>query len=140
MNVTLTEQSPVTENVTLTEQGPVTENVTLTEQGPVTENVTLTEQGPVTENVTLTEQGPVTENVTISIFEGGLEIDLGEYIVVPDLYDETDATYFYFGWTSIEGGWLVQRQIRATGLSESATTGHANLVDAWANRQSLTYL
>ena len=58
---------------------------------------------------------------------------------VPDLFDENDPNFFYFGWENVNGGWLVQRQNRSTSITESATTGHANLTDAFADRTNLGY-
>lgn len=61
----------------------------------------------------------------------------------PDRLDETDASVFYFGWESVSGGWLIQRQTRADGQSLSATQSNnpalATLDDAWAGRATLTY-
>ncbi len=58
---------------------------------------------------------------------------------VPDLFDENDPNFFYFGWENVNGGWLVQRQNRSTSITESATTGHTNLTDAFADRINLGY-
>ena len=58
---------------------------------------------------------------------------------VPNLLDESNAIYFYFGWENVNGGWLVIRQNRSTSITESATTGHANLTDAFADRINLGY-
>ena len=58
---------------------------------------------------------------------------------VPDLLDEGDPNFFYFGWENVNGGWLVQRQNRSTSITESATAGHANLTDAFADRINLGY-
>ena len=55
----------------------------------------------------------------------------------------TTDTYFYFGWASKNGGWLVRRQTRSTGLLESADVSNNSSVtayaDAWAARATLTY-
>ena len=63
--------------------------------------------------------------------------------IAPDQYAETD-THFYFGWQSINGGWLVRRQDRSTGAIVNASTannsGVADLSTAWADRLNLTYL
>ena len=61
-------------------------------------------------------------------------------INAPNLLDEGDTTYWYYGWTDVGGSWLVQRQTRATGISMDATTGYADLASAWPNRTSLTYV
>ena len=58
---------------------------------------------------------------------------------VPNLLDESNAVYFYFGWENVNGGWLVQRQNRSTSITESATAGHTNLTDAFADRINLEY-
>ena len=57
----------------------------------------------------------------------------------PDVFDESDPNFFYFGWENVNGSWLVQRQNRSTSISKSATTGHANLTDAFADRANLGY-
>lgn len=62
-----------------------------------------------------------------------------EFLETPDEVDESDPTYFYFGWGNVDGGWLVQRQLRTTGASTRATTGYADLTTAWPNRTNLTY-
>ena len=61
-------------------------------------------------------------------------------INAPNLSDEGDITYWYFGWNDVDGNWLVQRQTRATGISLNATTGYLDLASAWPNRTSLTYV
>lgn len=57
----------------------------------------------------------------------------------PDLYDESDPALFYFGWEDFGGSWRIERQVRADASSTYATTGHATLADAWANRATLAY-
>lgn len=56
-----------------------------------------------------------------------------------DLFDESDNTYFYFGWTSVNGTWLIQRQLKEDGTSLSCSTGYSNLTTAWTNRTTLIY-
>ena len=62
-----------------------------------------------------------------------------------DLCEDTDATHFYFGWTSVSGGWLVRRQVRADASSQDATQTGANsaiadLTSAWATKETLEYV
>lgn len=65
------------------------------------------------------------------------------FLVVPDETDESDATYFYFGWESINGDWLVHRQTRATSqtvvANSTSNPSYVNLTAAWPDRTSLTY-
>jgi hypothetical protein len=61
-----------------------------------------------------------------------------------DNNDETDATYFYFGWDDDgTGDWLIRRQTRATGIymsaTEAANPSYATLLLSWPDRVSLTY-
>lgn len=70
-------------------------------------------------------------------------VDLTTFLADPDNIDESDATYFYFGWLSVSGGWLIQRQVRATAATTSATvsnnSGVPDLATAWPLRATLTY-
>lgn len=61
------------------------------------------------------------------------------FLPPPDLLDESDATYFYYGWADVNGGWLVRRAKRATAKKEDATTGFPDLATAWPNRVTLNY-
>jgi len=65
------------------------------------------------------------------------------FLPPPDLTDEADATYFYFGWEDEGGSWLVQRQDRLTSETLRAdisnNPGFADLTAAWPNRVTLTY-
>ena len=76
---------------------------------------------------------------TIAI-AGGAPAGLG----AADNNDETDATYFYFGWDDDgTGDWLIRRQTRATGIymsaTEAANPSYATLLLSWPDRVSLTY-
>lgn len=70
---------------------------------------------------------------------------IGQYIAeasflpVADNTDTSDATFFYFGWADVNGGWLIQRHDRATSAYVSSTAGHADLSTAWPDRANLTY-
>ena len=70
-------------------------------------------------------------------------VDNISFLPVPDNLDESDVTYFYFGWTSVLGGWLVQRQTRSSSLTLTANIanngGTPDLATAWPNRAILTY-
>ena len=65
------------------------------------------------------------------------------FLPTPDSND-FDETYFYFGWSSVNGEWLAQRQIRATGISENATQEnnplYTNINDAFNNGNKLNYI
>lgn len=65
------------------------------------------------------------------------------FLDVPDEIDDTGAIHFYFGWVSVEGNWLVQRQARATAQTLradiTANPSHPDLASAWAARASLNY-
>lgn len=61
------------------------------------------------------------------------------FLPPPDLLDESDATYFYYGWAEVNGGWLVRRATLASAKKEDVTTGHPNLATAWGFRASLSY-
>lgn len=91
-----------------------------------------------TENVALSVI-ETTEQVALTVVETGI----GEGFPDPDQIDETDATYFYFGWESFNGSWLIERQLRSTSSSEIATivlnSGYADLTAAWTDRATLVY-
>lgn len=86
--------------------------------------------------------------IAISPFYQGPKGDPGtgggsSFLPAPDRTDETDATFFYFGWENVGGDWLVQRQTRSTGVSVSATgsnnPSYADLTAAFPDRATLTY-
>lgn len=92
----------------------------------------------------------MTERRAIVIIDGDLqELPTGDTLAgtdssggvvsAPDNVDQSDATYFYFGWENVNGGWLVQRQLRSDGSTQSSTTGYVDLASAWLNRTTLTY-
>lgn len=60
----------------------------------------------------------------------------------PDLFEEVD-TYFYYGWTSINGDWLVRRRYRSNAVGEDASSSsnpsYSDLSNAWVDRVTLTY-
>jgi len=61
----------------------------------------------------------------------------------PDILDESDPVYFYFGWDFTGSDWAIQRQERSTSQTTiavfSANTTHATLDSAWEDRIVLTY-
>ena len=68
----------------------------------------------------------------------------------PDQYVATTG-YFYFGYADVDSGWLIRRQNRlsVSGISagdifQSATGAnnatHADLANAWAVRETLSYV
>lgn len=62
---------------------------------------------------------------------------IGPFRRSPDLLDETDPQFFFFGYQRGDG-WLVERQDRATSLMVHAR-GSGELADVWPERPSLTY-
>ena len=50
---------------------------------------------------------------------------------------------FFFGWSDVNGGWLIRGQDRATSLSSDATVAnnptYTSYSNAWTDRTSLTY-
>ena len=85
-------------------------------------------------------------SLTITTGEGSLLVEsTGANIFLPaaDNVDDTGATYFYFGWESVNGSWLVRRQLRVDATTEDATignnAGYVNLTAAWPDRGSLAY-
>ena len=83
----------------------------------------------------------VTDRVTVS------QINLGgggsSFLPQSDLCDDTGGIYFYFGWTSVSGSWLIRRRTRIDLTEVDATIanngGFADLATAWASRASLNY-
>ena len=66
----------------------------------------------------------------------------GAFLDPGDLVDDTDSVYFYFGWVSVAGTWLVRRQVRATSSTVDATGDNnpePDLATAWADKENLTY-
>lgn len=65
------------------------------------------------------------------------------FMAAPEQKDDAGSVYFYFGWESINGQWLIHRQTRATSQTEVAQLTsnpvYLNLTAAWPDRQSLTY-
>ncbi len=86
-------------------------------------------------NEFVVEIGPHTAN---NLGSGG-----SSFLASPDYIDDADSIYFYFGWTTVNGGWMVRRQVRLTALTSDATvannSGVTNITDAWTTRASLTY-
>ena len=66
------------------------------------------------------------------------------FLDTPDMIDETDAIYFYFGWTSVDSSWLIRRQVRLTALTVDANIlsngGIPDLATGWPSRVSLIYV
>lgn len=66
------------------------------------------------------------------------------FLPTPDLADESDPIYFYWGWVSIDDTmWLIRRVERATTARADAAIdtniGYPTLVEAWAAREILNY-
>jgi len=66
----------------------------------------------------------------------------GGFLPRPDLLDETDPTYFYFGWDDGDD-WKVERQVRLTSQAQRASIGNNPTKDdldaAWPDRTELVY-
>ena len=86
------------------------------------------------------EIGPHTANNYLN-FTGGTGGT--SFLPVADLIDESDPIYFYFGWISVDNGWLVQRQVRTSSLTSNAlagiNSGVPDLASAWPLRVTLNY-
>ena len=65
------------------------------------------------------------------------------FLPTPDNIDESDSTNFYFGWSSVNSGWLVRKQDRLSSLTTNATIANngaiPDLATAWSSRLTLTY-
>ena len=65
-----------------------------------------------------------------------------EFLPIPELLDE-DATYFYMGWSDVDGSWLIRRKERSTTSYLDAAiannSGYADLAAAWPDRATLAY-
>lgn len=126
----IVEQDPDVLNIS-----EVTETVTV-----LNDNVaTLTIQTEEPDNLSVLEE-ITTVTTIVTAGPQGPPGDGSAAFVEPDLVDDTDATYFYFGWTLEDTSWLIQRQDRSTSASLDATTGYPDLATAWPNRDSLTYV
>lgn len=66
-----------------------------------------------------------------------------QFLDTPDLSDQTQSDFFYFGWESVNNDWLVRRQSRVNSAYEDANSTnnsiYSDLSSAWPNRTSLTY-
>jgi len=62
---------------------------------------------------------------------------------VPDLLDENNPIYFYFGWIN-NGNWIIHKQVKSTSVYTVASltnnTSYATLDEAWLERENLTYI
>ena len=87
-------------------------------------------------DLALEAAGLTTEDMSLQEWLDGLS---AKHAALPDEVDQTDPTYFYFGWADVNGGWLIQRQTRASSQTASATTGFLDLTSAWAVRETLGY-
>jgi hypothetical protein len=93
--------------------------------------------------------GPGVNSALISAERSGVTINAtgtgtgSSFLPPPDEFDETDLTFFYHGWESVNGDWLIRRARRDGPLREDATqvnnVGFVSLALAWPNRQTLTY-
>lgn len=64
------------------------------------------------------------------------------FMDIPDLLDETDSVYFYFGW-QLADTWRIERQVRATSQAQYANMGNNadlnDLAEAWPVRAILEF-
>ena len=65
------------------------------------------------------------------------------FLPAADEVDDTDPTYFYFGWELVGSSWLVRRQLRTDSSPSDATMSnnptHTILAAAWAVKETLNY-
>lgn len=66
------------------------------------------------------------------------------FLSSPNLIDDSDEVYFYWGWISVSGSWLIRRTLRTTALKENASitnnAGSPDLTTAWAIKDTLNYI
>ena len=66
------------------------------------------------------------------------------FLSIPEKQDDTDLTFYYFGWENNDSSWLIQQQERATGFSLNATivnnSSYVDLDTAWVDKAMLGYL
>jgi len=66
------------------------------------------------------------------------------FLPIPDMMDESDPIYFYFGWISIDNSWLVHQQTRSSSLTSAARIdingSVPDLATAWPLRVTLNYV
>ena len=69
--------------------------------------------------------------------------NITQFLANPDMFEET-SLYFYMGWDSVNGGWLIRKQVRTNSSFTDATIAnngsYANLAAAWVDRAILTYI
>jgi len=86
---------------------------------------------------------PAHEKLNLNLQGVGLQGPPGTLFDCPDELDESDSVYFYFGWIDVDGGWYIQRQVRLTSATLSATMvgnpDETTFTDAWDAREDLTY-
>ena len=58
---------------------------------------------------------------------------------IPDFQDLSGPDFWYFGWSSVSGGWLVQEHRRFDARTRSVREGYESFEAAWAARQNLQY-
>lgn len=89
---------------------------------------------------------PINVNVSLNIptrnLGGSVGTVLIENLPAPDLLDESSSVFFFFGY-DLEDGWLIERQTRATSISQRAARVNnpdfETLNEAWPERVSLNY-
>ena len=94
------------------------------------------------ERVSLTVSDRVTVN---QLNVGGGGGGGTSFLPIADLCEDTNATYFYFGWTDqgTSGNWLIRRANRSTLVELDADLatdgGYADLAAAWVDKATLNY-
>ena len=73
-----------------------------------------------------------------------IDANVAGHAAPPDDSDDGDATHFYFGWQSYDGGgWRIIRQTRATGQAQTADSSsnpdQGSFTAAWVVRVNLMY-
>lgn len=69
--------------------------------------------------------------------------DESTFLPTPDRVDDANASYFYFGWDSVEGSWLVRRQLRSdASIVEASVVNnptYITLTEAWSSKETLNF-
>lgn len=128
---------PLEVQTTRLEEGP---QIIVEQDGGAVTVTPIVERPDVTVSLTAIEVNASTIGLQGPAGPPGTGSGGSSFLPPPDLLDESDATYFYYGWEDVNGGWLVRRATRASAKKANATTGHPDLATAWANRSSLIYV
>ena len=102
---------------------------------------------PLLSNVTVDDFIVVVDNATTTTYKATANTFVNSIVTAfldrPDEFEET-TLYFYMGWESVNSSWLVRKQTRSDSSTVDATVSnngsYANLTEAWADRNTLTYI